>query len=367
MKGYVWYSSGSDSTGQKIAEALGFQHGKKTPKLDGLDILVGWGCIAESRELYDPGAIKAAVSSGALRVINHPGEITAARNKLELINRLREAGIGTPGHSDIRKVSASTLPEVLSANVDAGVIQFPCAGFNATHRGKPIICWTKEDFGQLAKTNKGKNAVKLDYFRSLLQGSEYRIHVFRDFSFLSDTRILLFRGPSGCGKTTLLKILSRNLTPDCVDEMLVPNHALMIVQEDALAPWLTGMGNITRFLGVSEDCVRAHPGFEHVKPFLFRRAHQMSYGQRRLVELLRAILSSPGLLCLDEPFSFLDPTSRRIFTRLLLEEDSFLGNSRIVITSHYQEDFENAAVEAFAFDGFLPVSTLIDLNKRDKP
>ncbi|MFH1741444.1 MAG: ATP-binding cassette domain-containing protein, partial [bacterium] len=217
---------------------------------------------------------------------------------------------------------------------------------------------------------KSEFMVKTDFPSSLgIRGLSFSYDgtaVFRDFSFFSEARVLLFRGPSGCGKTTLLKIISGNLTPDCADEMSVPNHAFMILQEDALAPWLTGISNITRFVGVSEDCVRAHPGFEHVKSFLFKRAHQMSYGQRRLVELLRAFLSSPGLLCLDEPFSFLDPTSRRIFTRLLLEEDSYLGNSRIVITSHYQEDFEDTAVEAFGFNGLLPVSSLIALNKGDK-
>ena len=181
--------------------------------------------------------------------------------------------------------------------------------------------------------------------------------VFDSFSFTTSDRIVVLRGPSGCGKTTLLKILSRNLIPDHVVEISAPQKTLMLVQEDALAPWLTGIDNISRFTGVARADVEGHPAFMHIRPFLYRRACEMSYGQRRLIELTRATLIVPSLLCLDEPFNFLDPRSRRIFTEILLN-DALLPDTQIMITSHYLEDFEAQKITQFEFDGDLPVSQL---------
>lgn len=192
MSGYIWYSLGSDVSGPKLAEALGFTHGKKTPGLKDLQVLVGWGCKAESREKYNPETIKTAVANGELRVINHPVNITAARNKLALLQALHAANIQVPGFVDIRNATAAGVVDFLSSEIDIGHMTFPCVGFNEFHKGKPVFCWTKEDLEQVAAINKSrkKDAVKIHYFRSLLQGTEYRIHVFRDEALCAETKVL---------------------------------------------------------------------------------------------------------------------------------------------------------------------------------
>jgi ABC-type multidrug transport system ATPase subunit len=182
--------------------------------------------------------------------------------------------------------------------------------------------------------------------------------VFREFSFATASRVILFRGPSGCGKTTLLKLLSRNLAAVSCAEFSAPKHSLMIVQEDALAPWLTGIQNITQFTGISRSTIGRHPAYAHVERFIEKPAFQMSYGQRRLVELVRATLLSPALLCLDEPFNFLDPVSRKLFTEILLDASVLPSATRIAITSHYYEDFFGSGVAQYVFDGQLPVYSL---------
>jgi len=192
MGGYIWYSTGSDVSGPKLAGSLNFSHGKKTPKLKEVNILVGWGCKGESRERYDPEAIKAAVADGHLRVINYPAAISAARNKLGMLSQLSEAGITVPGMVDIRHQTAGTTVEHLINMVDNGTLALPCVGFNEFHKGKPVFCWTKEDLEQVVEINKirKKDAVKIHYFRSLLQGTEYRIHVFRDEALCAETKVL---------------------------------------------------------------------------------------------------------------------------------------------------------------------------------
>jgi hypothetical protein len=192
MSGYIWYSMGSDVSGPKLAEALGFNHGKKTPSLKDLKVLVGWGCKAESREKYDPEAIKQAVAHGELRILNHPVNITAARNKLGLLQALHAADITVPGFVDIKGQTQAGVVEYLSNMIDNGTMTFPCVGFNEFHKGKPVFCWTKEDLEQVVAINKSrkKDAVKIHYFRSLLQGTEYRIHVFRDEAMCAEIKAL---------------------------------------------------------------------------------------------------------------------------------------------------------------------------------
>jgi ABC-type multidrug transport system ATPase subunit len=89
-----------------------------------------------------------------------------------------------------------------------------------------------------------------------------------------------------------------------------------------------------------------------VAAFLHRKAYQLSYGQRRKIELFRATLLAPPLLCLDEPFNFLDPHSRIEIAYLL--RDAILPHTRIVMTTHLDDDIRLLAPRQFAFDDRQP-------------
>jgi hypothetical protein len=197
-------------SGPKLAEALSFSHGKKTPKMDTTAVLLGWGCKAESRERYDPAKVAAAVEKGTLRIINYPEAITGARNKLALLTKLSEAGITVPGFISLKNQTAASLPEFVQGEIEAGHLTFPCVGFNEGHRGKPIFCWTAEDLEQVVKVNKSrkKGAIKIDYFRSLLQGTEWRIHVFRDSALSSEVKTLA-KDPIRSTADSLMRKLTR--------------------------------------------------------------------------------------------------------------------------------------------------------------
>jgi hypothetical protein len=191
MSGYLWYSTGSDVSGPKLAEALGFAHGKKTPKMEDISVLVGWGCKAEDREMYRPEKIKAAVAASTLRVINYPAAVSAARNKMKSLMTLQEAGLQTPGMVNISDLTPSAALNSLETAIDNGSLSLPCVGFHEYHKGKPVFCWTKEDLSKvLGKKKTKKDEGNLHYFRSLLQGTEYRVHVFRDEALCAETKIL---------------------------------------------------------------------------------------------------------------------------------------------------------------------------------
>ena len=181
--------------------------------------------------------------------------------------------------------------------------------------------------------------------------------IFKGFRFESHAPTVVGRGPSGCGKTTLLKILAGLLQPTKIEHIPRWPSAMMIVQEDALMPWLTGMQNITCFMDISSDEITNHAFFQRLEPLLSQLAGEMSFGQRRIIELFRAVLGAPALLCLDEPYNFLDPNSREEIATIL--NDAEIGRkTQLVVSSHYEEDFFGAVKEEFIFDGLLPVRAL---------
>ncbi|RYX98811.1 ATP-binding cassette domain-containing protein, partial [bacterium] len=130
--------------------------------------------------------------------------------------------------------------------------------------------------------------------------------IFDDFDFSSDKSIIALVGPSGCGKTTLLKIISGYLKPSRINEIKIPKNPLFVIQEDSLMPWLTGEENLNFVNNDNTLHYSDEELFKVISPFIKKRAFEMSYGQRRLIEIYRAILAKPTLMLLDEPFNFLD-------------------------------------------------------------
>lgn len=205
--------------------------------------------------------------------------------------------------------------------------------------------------GELA----GSNPRRIDIRR--LNFSYERTPVFLNFNFESESRVSILRGPSGCGKTTLLKLLYGLATPDYVEKWRTPAPGFLVLQSDTLVPWFSGRDNIRRFSESVWECVRNGPFYDLLQPFIARRACDMSYGQRRTIELARAFSAAPPLLLLDEPFNFLDPEKRRFFLNYLNENNAD-QLSRIVLTSHYIEDVPIAGADCFEFRGEMPHAAL---------
>lgn len=183
--------------------------------------------------------------------------------------------------------------------------------------------------------------------------------VFDKLSVTAATRLLVLRGPSGCGKTSLLKLCAGILRPSSGSVRPRRKNPIFISQEDALFPWLTGLQNIQNVTGVSREQIEASPLYTRIQGFLDQRAHQISFGQRRLIEIARALLVKPDMLCLDEPFNFIDPPSRALIQELLLEPPLHLRDVTILVSSHYDSDFAVPGITTISFDGALPVNNLV--------
>jgi ABC-type multidrug transport system ATPase subunit len=190
-----------------------------------------------------------------------------------------------------------------------------------------------------------------------LSYSYKKLKVFDNLSFAAEKSTVILRGPSGCGKTTLLKLLSGNVQADRVLSMPTSENSCLVLQEDSLLPWLTGTQNIVLFAGVSLEKVRQHPMYEMIANFVGQKACRLSYGQRRLIELFRAIIYRPKYLYLDEPFNFLD--EKRIELILPFLQGEFMSDTCLTLSNHHREDLSRlGAATVYSFDGCFPVTQL---------
>ena len=131
----------------------------------------------------------------------------------------------------------------------------------------------------------------------------------------------------------------------------------LVLQEDSLFPWLSGTENISKLTGIPAGKFRQHPMYELIASFVERKACRMSYGQRRMVELFRAIIFQPRFLYLDEPFNFLDEDNMGLIAPFL--QSDLLKDTTVVLSNHHQDDGGIIqAADIFKFDGTFPVVSL---------
>jgi len=74
-----------------------------------------------------------------------------------------------------------------------------------------------------------------------------------------------------------------------------------------------------------------------LEAFAFERFDQLSYGQRQLALILRAMVKNPVLLILDEPCDGLDYRNRATVLKLI----NFIGNntgSTVIVTTHREDE-----------------------------
>ncbi|HEV8099074.1 MAG TPA: ABC transporter ATP-binding protein [Gaiellaceae bacterium] len=167
-------------------------------------------------------------------------------------------------------------------------------------------------------------------------------------------------GPNGAGKSTTIGILTTTVRPtggtarvagfDVVREPLAARRISSVVfQESVVDRSLTGLRN----LEIHASLWRVDPGSARrriaeladslgIAGLLDRPVGGYSGGERRRLEIARALVSSPSVLFLDEPTVGLDPRIRQE----LLELIGRLGAEReltILLTTHYLDEAERLA------------------------
>jgi len=143
-------------------------------------------------------------------------------------------------------------------------------------------------------------------------------------------------GPNGAGKSTLFQLLSGLFVPDS-GRIEVIGHDMsrdavsalaqlgIVFQQPTLDLELTVTANLlfhAGLHGIPRAVAKQRIESELVRVGLADRAHdkaaKLSGGNRRRVELVRALLHEPRVLLMDEPTVGLDPASRIALLRLML-------------------------------------------------
>lgn len=175
-----------------------------------------------------------------------------------------------------------------------------------------------------------------------------------DFS-LEEGEYLTIIGPTGAGKTILLesligfhKLISGTITIDGknITKELPEKRRMGIVYQDyALLPHFTVRSNIE--YGLKKKFGSGDPSIPgrvekladslNISHLLERRPGTLSGGEQQRAAIARALAVEPGVLLMDEPFSALDPQTRKRTRRLIKKIISDAGITVIHIT-HDMED-----------------------------
>jgi len=118
-------------------------------------------------------------------------------------------------------------------------------------------------------------------------------------------------GRSGSGKSTILRALA-GLDPDAEGEIHVPRQRSVVFQDARLLPWVSVLGNVTLGLDSPDADTSGRDALAEVG----LQGHEndwpktLSGGEAQRAALARALVRSPELLLLDEPFGALDALTR---------------------------------------------------------
>ena len=167
------------------------------------------------------------------------------------------------------------------------------------------------------------------------EGGEGSVQVLKDISFEArGEQAIAILGPSGCGKSTILRMISgmhhRGVIMPTVGEITLDggvvdrphDDVLTVFQSACLAPWQDVLGNVIlpfkaglwgKDVSKEEMKKRALDVIESVglTEALDKLPSQLSGGMQQRVSLAQTLVVRPRVLCMDEPFSALDPTTRK--------------------------------------------------------
>lgn len=153
-------------------------------------------------------------------------------------------------------------------------------------------------------------------------------------------------GPNGAGKSTTIKMLTGSLPPTSGKIIYQSSTKIGVVfQASVLDDELTVEENLRirarQYRQVSTNRIPQLIEQLGLSSFKKQSYRSLSGGQKRRVDIARALINQPDILFLDEPTTGLDIQTRTAIWQLLtdLQQNQ---NLAIVLTTHYLEETEQA-------------------------
>jgi NitT/TauT family transport system ATP-binding protein len=205
---------------------------------------------------------------------------------------------------------------------------------------------------QLEERQITKGAVQIEGLSVTFRNRGHETHVLDSIQLgINPGEFVCLLGPSGCGKSTLLNVVAGFIKPTAgyvvVDQTPVVRPGAdrgFVFQQYSLLPWKTAFQNIE--LGLK---IRGMPKAERtelVNDYLNRVGlykhrdrypHQLSGGMQQRASIVRALVNSPSVLLMDEPFAALDAQTRHMMQELLLDIWEDLKTTVIFVTHDIEE------------------------------
>lgn len=158
---------------------------------------------------------------------------------------------------------------------------------------------------------------------------------------LSEGTVTALMGPNGSGKTTLLKVLSGEITPE--EGTVKKEDSAYLAQPENVPAEL----NVMKFLTGKarpevdeEKRIQLARDLADIFEFTFQLRQKMgelSAGQRQKVFLAGELIRGPRLIMLDEPFTHLDPHTRKDILKALFDYVRRQGLTLLWVTHDLNE------------------------------
>ena len=182
----------------------------------------------------------------------------------------------------------------------------------------------------------------------------------QDLSFrVKEGELFAFLGVNGAGKSTTINIMCTQLGKDngsihiCGidldrDADTVKRNLGVVFQNSVLDQKLSVRDNLVSraalygIVGAAfEHRLKELDRLIHFSDLMKRPVGKLSGGQRRRIDIVRALLHSPKILILDEPTTGLDPQTRKLLwdavSRMRKEQ-----HMTVFLTTHYMEEAADA-------------------------
>ena len=183
----------------------------------------------------------------------------------------------------------------------------------------------------------------------------------KDINFsINEGEFIVFIGTSGSGKTTALKMINRleDATSGKIEikgkNIFEYNIHKMrwnmgyVLQQVALFPHLTVEENISivpELKGWKKEEIKVRTeellemiGLESEK-YLKRMPSELSGGEAQRIGIARALAGDPEIILMDEPFSALDPITRKSLQKDIKELQQKINKTIVFVTHDIEEAF----------------------------
>ena len=186
------------------------------------------------------------------------------------------------------------------------------------------------------------------------------VHAVNDLSFkVTEGELFAFLGINGAGKSTTISIICNTLKKDSGEVFVngvnvdkdsdeIKRSIGVVFQNSVLDKSLSVRDNLCHracMYGIYgsqfEKRLEELSELLDFKSFVNRPINKLSGGQKRKIDIARAIIHNPSILILDEPTTGLDPQTRTTMWNVINDLRA-KNNMTVLLTTHYMEEAADA-------------------------